>query len=157
MIRRRAVSSLGSSLIIFHFFRFLVIMSIHASTKLITDYRFLDVLSVYCINFKKLNKNYWRLEPGTQSAVRQTSNAASVDWSCECEPLSGQTFHQYAIHNHCPGSSRAVVSYWRNMYTLGTGRRYMLPDNVFKWCLPIYIYIFSKQSFNESLDFYNRS
>ena len=52
------------------------------------------------------------------STVRQISNPASVGRDCELEPLSGQTFHNITILNHCPGSSKVVVSYWRNMHTL---------------------------------------
>ena len=69
-------------------------------------------------------KEWWgiSLRIAKSGTVRSISNHASVGWDCELEPLSGQTFHQIIILNHCPGSSRVVVSYWRNMDTLWTGR-----------------------------------
>ena len=56
------------------------------------------MLSFYCINLKYKRKNVEKILPTgprlQKSAVRQISNAASEDRSCEFEPLSGKTFHQ---------------------------------------------------------------
>ena len=92
------------------------------------------------VYFAHTIKEWWGISPriAKSGTVRQINNPSPVGWDCELESLSGQTFHQ-DYYPQCPGSSRVVVSYWRNMHTLWTGRRDMPTDNALELCQPIYI------------------